>query len=173
MCNSLRTSYTKNTLKRGRISRTLVRYSSLSELCLPGELRVRELSNTGGIRGLVGYHHFYRRKSTQDGVVFKSQWGVDTPRRRHVTSRQRHVIQGLDTSCRCCLQVRLQVQGLHTSRRCRLPRYNAFYAAIRRQVFTFADSIRSYSVDEVSFHHRFTVFVTRTLSYISARGLRA
>jgi hypothetical protein len=39
--------------------------------------------------------------------------------------------------------------------------YNTLSAAIRRQVFTFADSDRcSYSVDEVFFPLRFTVFVT-------------
>ena len=55
---------------------------------------------------------------------------------------------------------RLQLQGRDTSRRCRLPVYNALYAAIRQQVFIFADSARcSFSVDEIFF--------------ISARGLRA
>ena len=58
--------------------------------------------------------------------------GLDTSRRRDVSRRRR--------------RFRLQVQTLDTSRRCHLPRDNAFsgHMAIRRQVFTFADSIRSY-----------------------------
>ena len=88
--------------------------------------------------------------------------------RRQSCSTSRHT--GLDTSRRC----RLQVQGLDKSQCCHLPRCNVFSTAIRRQVFSFTDSIRC-SIRRRSFIFllRFTVFVTRTLWYISVRGLRA
>jgi hypothetical protein len=63
-------------------------------------------------------------------------------------------VQGRDTSRRCLWQ------GLDTPRRCLLPGYNALSEAIRRQVFTFADSIRCSYSEEVFFPFRFTVFVT-------------
>ena len=127
---------------------------------------IRELSNAGGIRWLVEYLHFI---ASQDGEGFQRGSA------RHVDAasfRGRHVKSAAYRYRGSTRHVVATSQGHDIARRCRLPGYNALSAAIRRQVFTFADSARcSYSVGEVFFPHRFTVFVTRTLDTSTSRHL--
>jgi hypothetical protein len=121
-----------------RISRTLVSCSSLSELSLPGESISYQIQGECVGCGVTSFYRLARRGGFSEGL--------GTSRRRRVIqgpTRQvgRLQVQGRDTPRRC------RLTGLDTPRLCRLPGYNALSAAIRRQVFTFADSIRSYSVD--------------------------
>ena len=96
-----------------RILGTLVRYSSLSELCSPGESVSCRMQGES-----VGWW---------SNIILSplKKWVFS---RGLVTSRRRRVIQGLDTSRRC----HPQIQGYDTSRRCRLTKCNTFSEDIRR-----------------------------------------
>ena len=85
----------------GRISGTLACYSSLSELCLPGESASCRMQGESAAGGVTSFYRLASRGGFSGGLG---------------TSRRRRVIQGHDKSSRC----RLQVQGPDTSRRCRL-----------------------------------------------------
>jgi hypothetical protein len=122
-----------------QISRTLVSCSSLSKLYLLGESVNCQMQG----ESVVWWSNFIL-SPRKTGGFFRGA--------RHVTSSSRQ--SGADTSSRPLTGTGARHvtslpsdRGSTQPRRCRLPGYIALSATIRQQVFAFADSIRSYSVD--------------------------
>ena len=141
----------------GRISGTLACYSSLSELCLPGESASCRMQGESAAGGVTSFYRLASRGGFSGGLG---------------TSRRRRVIQRHDKSSRCRLQVQgaRHVTSLPSDRGSThhvVAAYQGTMPSLRLSVGKFLPSpiqpVVSIPSGRFFFPHRFTVFVARTI----------